>query len=273
MTKGMKVSYNEITVLCQKVYEGLGFDVAVYEDAGELVSWLALHGLDGLSLFEASTQQASTQQATTQQATTQQATTQQATTQPMLAHESECVLVFDLQQTSSLVAGILPLELGYAKSKTNKLTMMHLQRCTQPLLLLGALVRFAKRGIHVFAHWHDEAPNGGSECVVSVIAGESYPTLHEHIKEGNPSAMTIIFSTDFGLLPTMPAHSEKERIHSPDWFQQQANEHMEQGITVDTERWLRLQALAANVLVEATEASRQRGAGEDAASQLVSLSA
>jgi len=169
----MNVSHNEVVTLCQKVYEGLGLDVGAYEDAGELVGWLSLHGLDGLSLFEASTQQ--------------------TVTQPSLVYESETVLIFDLQQSSSLATGVLALDFGYAKSKSTQLTTIHLQQCTQPLLLAGALVRCAKRGIHVFAHWHDETPNGVSECVMTMEAGQSYPTLHQRNGDSHPSAMTIIW--------------------------------------------------------------------------------
>ncbi len=42
----MRVSLNEIQVMCRKAFEGMGFAAGDCEDAAELVGWLQLQGLD-----------------------------------------------------------------------------------------------------------------------------------------------------------------------------------------------------------------------------------
>ncbi|MGI9302174.1 MAG: DUF3726 domain-containing protein, partial [Gammaproteobacteria bacterium] len=44
----MRVSHSELYAVCKKVFEGLGFPHGVDEDAAFMVSWVELHGLEGL---------------------------------------------------------------------------------------------------------------------------------------------------------------------------------------------------------------------------------
>ncbi|MFP3589466.1 DUF3726 domain-containing protein, partial [Paraburkholderia sp. SIMBA_055] len=48
----MRVSLNEIQVMCRKAFEGMGFAPGDCEDAAELVGWLQLQGLDGVGALE-----------------------------------------------------------------------------------------------------------------------------------------------------------------------------------------------------------------------------
>ncbi|PYG95927.1 DUF3726 domain-containing protein, partial [Arthrobacter stackebrandtii] len=48
----MRVSLNEIQVMCRKAFEGMGFAAGDCEDAAELVGWLQLQGLDGVGALE-----------------------------------------------------------------------------------------------------------------------------------------------------------------------------------------------------------------------------
>jgi hypothetical protein len=47
-------------------------------------------------------------------------------------------------------------------------------------------------------------------------------------------------------------------------FQEQYDFHIKYGISIDDAQWQQLVSLSKNILVEATETSRLKGAGEDA---------
>ena len=52
----MKVSHNELTGLCRRAFEGLGFPSGEHEDAADMVVWLEQHGLHGVEARVVSSQ-------------------------------------------------------------------------------------------------------------------------------------------------------------------------------------------------------------------------
>ncbi|WP_256579132.1 DUF3726 domain-containing protein [Pseudomonas sp. VI4.1] len=48
----MRVSLNEIQVVCRKAFEGIGFAPGDCDDAAEMIAWLQLQGLDGIGALK-----------------------------------------------------------------------------------------------------------------------------------------------------------------------------------------------------------------------------
>ena len=48
----MRVSRNEMNAALKRAYEGAGYDIGDYEDAGELITWAEMCGFDVFSKLD-----------------------------------------------------------------------------------------------------------------------------------------------------------------------------------------------------------------------------
>ncbi|WP_455886467.1 DUF3726 domain-containing protein [Pseudomonas rustica] len=225
----MRVSLNEIQVMCRKAFEGMGFAPGDCEDAAELVGWLQLQGLDGVGALEKALRYLQAEAA-----------------QPYtLSHEDDALLVIDAKGQSVLRCAATAVELAAAKAMRRGQAELRIHHCHNRLLLLGYLSRAAGQGLHVQARWED-----ARQChLADFTAGIQRPALRSEARPGATDAVeqsvTVLFSRP-GQTAQAPANPQST---------------LQQGFTVNEHTWQRLKQLAEHILVESTDASRRHGAG------------
>jgi len=247
----MKISYNEILTLSQKAFEGAGCGPGQYQDAAEMISWLALHGLGAwtsiyddlrIGFFNANPSEIPIPQ----------------------LYEDDTVIMLDSRQSSSLFSGPSATDFAYLAAMEKGDGAVSLKNCQHPMLLLAFLSRYAQRGMHSLTQWQEQDHTRS----VVFVADQPLPTIYRANSERldkNDNVSGELY-TDvmirFSSRSPFSAPSDAEIHYSPTQLQEQRTEHLEQGIEIDERLWAQLQHLAKRVLVEATEESRQRGAGE-----------
>ncbi len=225
----MRVSLNEIQVMCRKAFEGMGFASGDCEDAADLVGWLQLQGLDGVGALEKALDYLGNE-----------------ADQPFaLCYEDSALLVIDARGQSVLRCAATAVELALGKALHTGQAILRIRDCHNRLLLLGYLGRAAELGLQVQVRWRD-ARQAHSACFA---AGSSRPDVQVQAlpvpDQGNEQSITVAFSRPATQAVTIVS----------------AHATLEHGFTVSERTWQRLRQLAEHVLVESTEASRQRGAG------------
>ena len=225
----MRVSLNEIQVMCRKAFEGMGFAAGDCEDAAELVGWLQLQGLDGIGTLEKALLYLQAE----------------AARPYTLCHEDDTLLVIDAMGQSVLRCAATLVELTAAKALRKGQAQLHIQHCHNRLLLLGCLSRAALQGLHIQARWDDARQSH----LADFTAGIQRPLLRSEpqpgVIEAATQSVTVLF-TRSGL-GAAPAASLQGTL--------------QQGFTVNEHTWQRLRQLAEQILVESTDASRRQGAG------------
>ncbi len=251
----MKVSHNELTGLCRRAFEGLGFHAGDHEDAADMVVWLEQHGLGGVDALRRGMDHLAT-------------TDRSAMSRPF---EDTSLAVIDGAGNSVLVVGSLAADLAYAKARRKGLSVVKVQNCYNRILMLGYLARCARRGMNLLAFWRNSEDPVVVEQVVSIRAYEEYPTLLLYEVEDPDDnltrnrSVTLVASPHFSMLQSLhpnPDEANLLQVLDPEDFQRQSRRVLDEGMEVDEDLWARLKDLSALTLVEATEASRLRGAGE-----------
>ena len=249
------VSHNEIVMFCRKALEGLGVSVGELEDAADAVGWLALHGIDGITPFH------------------QLLTDLPPNATPLLPTDNR---LFDGGGQSALFLGPAVLDYGFVQAISQHQTTLTVEKCRHPLSLIAYIIRCAKRGVSLAAQWHEPALQ--RETTITVDAESSFPTVTQYFPKGEkePSLicsdevvdLTLSFTTNHSLasadLVVPQGQYGAMKVYSPAHFEAQWRHHTEEGILVDAAPWAAVQEIGKLVLVEATEESRQRGAGEAA---------
>ncbi|BBH45867.1 DUF3726 domain-containing protein [Pseudomonas sp. KU43P] len=222
----MRVSLNEIQVMCRKAFEGMGFAVGDCEDAAELVGWLHQQGLDGTGTLAKALDYLQSE----------------AERPYTLSHEDSALLVIDAQGQSVLRCAATVVELALGKALRDGQAVLRIQHCHNRLLLLGYLSQAAERGLDVRAQWGDAR----QRHVATFAAGATCPGLYsEDTETGAEQSITVLFSQ-----PTQPAATAATNLAT-----------LNQGFEVHEQTWQRLKQFAEQILVESTEASRRHGAG------------
>lgn len=225
----MRVSLNEIQVMCRKAFEGMGFAAGDCEDAAELVGWLQLQGLDGVGTLAKALDYLD----------------REAERPYALSHEDSALLVIDAQGQSVLRCAATVVALAQSKALRAGQAVLRIQHCHNRLLLLGYLSRAAQLGLQVQACWGDAR----QQHQASFSAGAACPELRSVDQPCASTAMeqsiTVVFNR--------PPHTQPHVALSSD--------ALVQGFTVSEHTWQRLKQFANQVLVESTEASRRHGAG------------
>ncbi|MHC8350811.1 DUF3726 domain-containing protein [Pseudomonas sp. RT4P38] len=224
----MRVSLNEIQVMCRKAFEGMGFAAGDCEDAADMVGWLQLQGLDGVGALEKALDYLESE-----------------ADQPFaLRFEDSALLVIDAKGQSVLRCAATAVELVLGKALRSGQAVLRIHHCHNRLLLLGYLCRAAEQGIDVQARWGDAR----QVRIASFHAGNSRPDLHSEERlcaKDVEQSITVVFRR-----PATPAR-----------HQVCAQTALAEGFTVSEPTWQRLKQLAEHILVESTEASRRHGAG------------
>lgn len=225
----MRVSLNEIQVMCRKAFEGMGFAAGDCEDAADMVGWLQRQGLDGVGTLEKALDYL-----------------QNEADQPfVLCYEDSALLVIDAKGQSVLRCAATAVELALGKALRGGQAVLRIHHCHNRLLLLGYLRRAAELGLDVQARWGDTH----QVCSAVFSAGDSRPDLHVQ----DPPRTTESFEQSITVTFSQPAAPVRSRTC--------AQAALAQGFTVNDHTWQRLGRFAEQVLVESTLASRRQGAG------------
>lgn len=224
----MRVSLNEIQVMCRKSFEGMGFAAGDCEDAADMVGWLQLQGLDGVGALEKALDYL-----------------QSEADQPFaLRYEDSALLVFDAKGQSVLRCAATAVELAQGKALRGGHAVLQIHHCHNRLLLLGYLCRAVELGLDAQARWGDAR----RVHLASFNAGNCRPDLHIEERladEDVEQSITVTFSRPATFTQSLArSHTELAR-----------------GFSVSEHTWQRLKQMADQVLVESTEASRRHGAG------------
>jgi len=253
----MKVSHNELNGLCRRAFEGLGFPPGEHEDAADMVVWLEQHGLHGVDVLWRGLDHLVGASAGTIER----------------QFEDSSVAVIDGGGSSVLLSGGLAADLVYAKARRKGLAVVKIQNCYNRRLMLGYLARYARRGMSLMSFWRDRDDPDVVEQVVSIRAYDEYPTLLLYRIDDRDDnltrnrSVTLIASPHFSMLQSLHPDPEEATLLEaivPEDFARQSRRVWDEGMDVDDDVWHRLKTLSDRTLVEPSEASRRRGAGEDA---------
>ncbi len=253
----MRVSHNELTGLCRRAFEGLGFPPGDHEDAADMVVWLEQHALGGVEALRRGLDRL----------------TSEARASMSRTFEDASIGVIDGAGNSVMLCGSLAADLVYAKARRKGLAVVKIHDCYNRKLMLGYLARCARRGMSLMAFWRNSEDPVVIEQVVSIRAFDDYPTLLLYQIDDQDDTLTrnrsvtLIASPHFAMLQSLhpdPEEATLLQVIPPEEFARQSRRVWEEGLEVDDDVWWRLKELAGRTLVESSDSSRARGAGEGA---------
>jgi len=229
----MRVSFNEVQVISRKAFEGLGFAPGDCDDAADMIARLQQHGLDGIGALKKAL-----------------AFLHDEVDRPIeTCYEDAAQLTLDAHGQSVLRCAAQAVELGVSKALRGGSAFIRIRHCHNRILLLGYLARCADQGLNFCVYWRDAR----QELVATFSAGDSQPSLRVHELPqpamSDEQSINVLISRHFTLLPRLSLAGK----HS---------QSLADGLEVDDEVWGMLKKLGERVLVESTEESRRRGAGE-----------
>jgi len=250
----MRVSYLELYAHCKKVLEGCGFPIGCAEEGAEIVAWGEFTNLYGIGQLAA---ELSTLQ------------TCEFSKIHVLAQDDRLVSI-DGQGQSNLLSGRVALDLAVAKAAEMGIGIAHVTRSRGSLALIQQVAQAGKRGVSCAVHWVEEY----SQTWAYILPGQRQPfVMTETFKQPRKAQQTdsfLLLCADFAhvasLVKMLACGDEKENVKviRPEQLQAAWDESNKQGKEVDPAIWAELGQVASRVLVEATERSRQLGAGEGA---------
>ncbi|MDH0648634.1 DUF3726 domain-containing protein [Pseudomonas sp. GD03858] len=223
----MRVSLNEVQVMCRKAFEGMGFAAGDCEDAADLVGWLQLQGLDGVGTLAKALDYLQ----------------REAARDFVLRYEDSALLVLDANGQSVLRCAATAVEMAQAKAQRGGQAVLRIHHCHNRILLLGLLSRAAETGLDVQAHWRDARQRHRATFAAS--AAQLRLDSEANTCDGFEQSITVLFSRPAAC----PRQLASSVPISP------------QGFIVDEAVWQRLRQLAERILVESSETSRRHGAG------------
>ncbi len=245
----MKISYNEIQVLCKKAFSGVGYSVGDYEDAAMMIAWAELHGLEGLAMVEKALPHLS-----------------KTVKKPFdICYQDEIFTIIDANNHSILTCGAVITDVIAAKSIRRGTAALRLLNVYNRKLLLGYLGKYALQGHHISATWQASGKVG---YIANYQAGNILPVIRRydtdevHMNFPKARSMNILFSQQVSFqFSEQETHYATLALETPPNSLQLLEENAyRNGIEVSEKLWHELKALAANNLVPTSEQSRQ-GAG------------
>ena len=248
----MKVSFNELQGMGRKAFIGIGFSEGDAIDAAEMVAWMEAHNLGGVAALKKGLDHL----------------LQEGPAEtPELIYQDSDFSVLDAHSHSILGNASLAVELGYARARSQGLSVTKIRHCHNRVLVIGYLSRLARRGMNVTAFWRN-AHDPLIEQVVGFKAGHPVPEICVYSLEDSPDqtekndGITLIMANHVDLLPSLRSDYVLTNLmrQTEEDLEHQRDQALVEGLEVDDELWNTLKSLASRLLVEATESSRS-GAG------------
>ncbi|MFC5588981.1 DUF3726 domain-containing protein [Sporosarcina soli] len=264
----MRVSYLETFLHCKKVFEACGCSYGIAEDGAEMVAWGEFAGLAGLTILanEVATLQSSSR------------------TEIQLLVEKEDVTLLDGGGQSSLLVAKAVADYALSKLGRSGKEVLVVQNTSASKLLAtqASYVASKGKGCVISYHTHEKKPvlllaTQRTQYPV-VIEGRAEHDLldrmskefNQDVKLGNDQSngFTFICTEDLSRIDRFieeildePFNSSID-IYESKKMENQWKKSWENGAEVDRELWDELYKTGSKILVESTEQSRLRGAGE-----------
>ncbi|RXT05293.1 DUF3726 domain-containing protein [Ammoniphilus sp. CFH 90114] len=235
----MRVSYPELYVLCKKALESCGLPLGSIEEAAETAAWAEFVGLNGVAQLAEVLPQL-----------------ERADVSAIhISSESDRLSLIDGAGLPSLLTGRAAADLAYAQAKERKIGIAEVINTRPSDWLAQNALQIAKRGLACTILWSDRdgdhmammTPTMLQPVIASKGTGSSYISSF------------LILCAEPGYLPISIQDQQSSERLQENW-----DHAMKYGKEVNEESWTVLVSAASQVLVEATEQSRLRGAGEGA---------
>lgn len=250
----MRVSHLELYAHCKKVLEGCGLPLGCAEEGAEIVAWGEFTGLYGIGQMAAELNELQASDVSSIR----------------IASQDDRLVSIDGQGQSSLLSGRVALDLAFSKAVEMGIGIAQVQNSRGSNALIQNAVQAGKRGMGCVIHWMEK----NSQTWAVMLPGDKQPYVRQETllhpreaKQTNSFLMICADATHFAAFSTLLAGNDEKanaKLIRPEQIQAKWDEANRQGKEIDPVIWAELDQVASRVLVEATEQSRQRGAGEEA---------
>ncbi len=231
----MKVSLNELHVKCRNAFRGLGFPPGADEEAAYIISWLEVHGFEGLRQFEGvcACLKRNAFPASVEFANNNTIDCSQC------CGIAVAPGVFDYLRSDNIESG------------TNELTLNH---CSKAILFLPLILK------HIDARyfWQVEGFEETNKTQIKIDAA-SERIVVTSLKQDYDRSNAQIRIKRVSMLPSSVNKNGEYFTFAS--LQQREQHVIENGLDVDDKQWRFVLDTAKKALVPATDESRKKGAG------------
>ncbi|MEW9673206.1 Ldh family oxidoreductase [Ammoniphilus sp. 3BR4] len=250
----MRVSYPELYTHCKKVLEGCGLPIGLAEEGAEMVAWGEFTGMYGIVRL----------------AQDLNALQVSDPTRISISSQDDRLVSVDGGGQHVLLTGRVAVDLAFAKAFEMGIGVVQVKNSQGSDALIQNVRQVGKRGMSCAIHWMEKNSQNWSfitegnlqPCVIKEMLAQRV-----EVKQINSFLVICANGNYLPFFTDLTAwNNAKENIHmvQPEQLQVRFDESNGQGREVDADTWAELGQVASRVLVEATELSRQRGAGEGA---------
>lgn len=230
----MRISHQELLATARRAFASLGFGPGEREDAADMVAWLELHGLGGLSelgkglgYLEA-----------------------EAGTQAEVLYRDPRLAVVDAGGASVLAVAAQAVNLLCADVRESRLATVRVKNCHNRLLITGYLTRLAREGLNLLAYWENRGERP-AVTMVAITAEDELPSLRVYDVAGGEPAfsrdLSLIASPDFVFVPVPQGQrvlARPRQSPTPEFMRDHLDRCFGEGLEVDGQLWRELQRLA-----------------------------
>lgn len=254
----MRVSCNELSTLCARAAQGGGCADGVGDELAEIATWLACCDPATLGAIHDGLVHASSR----------------AGPSPATYDYDPDSTILDAAGDSALQCGSMAADLLCSRAYRDGHATLVVRRCHQRVLMVGHAMRIAARGFHALVDWrYDSAPPKQRQAL-AVSSGHGVAELWtaEGPARENPTGadgLTVTLCAARGepglarIMDRWSGFSETQTIDGPTLLARR-DEAWNIGIELPDDLWRKMRELSAAMLVEESEESRRRGAGEQA---------
>ncbi|MYL57910.1 DUF3726 domain-containing protein [Virgibacillus halodenitrificans] len=264
----MRVSYVELFIHCKKVFRACGIPYGCADDGAEVVTWSEFIGLEGMKVLQ-------------QEIPNMQPP---GMDEVKLLVEQDGLYRFDGNGQSAIILGKLMADFSLGMAESRETIRVHMQNTTRSRLLAQPAHYIAARGKGCLVNY--KTADGNSVWILSTPE-IAYPIFAEgsnaeQLMQENLTAELGQYETanigddDFWLVCTTETelitscvrklrHAAKQgmiKLTESSQLKAIFEKAYFNGAQVDGELWRQLNQIGQKTLVEATEQSRLRGAGE-----------
>jgi len=236
----MKMAINELNSLCRSALEGSGWAQGDYEDAADAAVWLQAMGLDGMDAISG---------------LLGVARQERYIVEPLLADKRERPTF-----CAGLAGCLLAFELAWARATKSGTGTVRVSNALSPRLALYGLKSMCARGRRFDLSWTDRV---GRHFATTSGHDENPGYLGFNAHAGATSPEIIVCCMRDGVASRAKPAADQNVAGAIDAAELDARyrDALWRGIEVDASHVDRLIAWKSKVLVPATQASREHGAG------------
>ncbi|TMN21618.1 DUF3726 domain-containing protein [Lentibacillus cibarius] len=264
----MRVSYVELFIHCKKVFRACGIPYGCADDGAGVVTWSEFVGLEGLHVLQ-------------QEIPNMHPPGMESVA---LLLEDDGLFRFDGYKQSAIILGKLMADYALAMAETRETVRVHMQNTTRSHLLAQPAHYVASRNKGCLINYKTKH---GSPMWILSTPEIAYPVFAEgaraeEIMQHNLTAelgqyetanlssddFWLVCTTETNLITSCIRNLRQEARYGGFYLTESAKlkatfeKNYNNGLEIDDHIWEQLDQIGSQTLVEATEESRLRGAGE-----------